>query len=95
MPGITHGTLFAYRKGGCRCGPCTAANSTQVATERTRRYRRTAANGGVAPVTRHNAATRANWGCGCGDCKTSNAAAERTRRATVHERTAHGQAPSA
>lgn len=40
----------------------------QLAELRRRRYAVTRANGGVAPVRRHNYVTRSNWGCGCARC---------------------------
>lgn len=64
----SHGSYGRYNDGGCRCDACTAANRTVHKRNLLIRLARTAANGGVAPVTAHGKSTYDNWGCRCPVC---------------------------
>jgi hypothetical protein len=68
-----HGDANTYIKQGCRCGPCTAANTERARHDRnTRMARRRLVDGVmVAPVPPHrhgNGNTYTNWGCRCKPC---------------------------
>jgi hypothetical protein len=63
-----HGTHGNYSNNGCRCEACCRAHREMVATNRQRRHKRTAENGGVAPTGRHGTTTYSNWGCHCRIC---------------------------
>jgi hypothetical protein len=53
--------------------PAKWRRSTAGGTDRQRRLARTAANGGIAPIARHDVATYNNWGCRCPTCTTAKA----------------------
>ena len=55
-----------YRKRGCRCDVCRAANAAW-ARERRRRRRELLSDGAVAPQP-HGISTYINWGCRCDEC---------------------------
>lgn len=65
------------------------ASSPEV-TRRNReeRYRRTAENGGVAPIDVHNRQTYNNWKCRCAPCAADHAVAMREAKADRWRRTA-------
>lgn len=67
-PGALHGSVTTYTNRGCRCEPCTVAKREIGRAERKTRRRRTAENGGVAPVAKHGPNTYANWRCRCETC---------------------------
>lgn len=76
----THGLPSTYTGAGCRCVPCTSAMTAYQRRFQQRRYERTAANGGVAPVWQHNRSTYAAWGCRCDRCREDHAAKFRGKR---------------
>ncbi len=53
-----HGTYGRYTRDGCRCADCTTANRSVHKRNLARRFARTAANGGVAPVAAYKAVHR-------------------------------------
>lgn len=57
---------------GCRCDKCRAANASEHRQWVARARLRTAMNGGIAPVAKHNYSTYRNWGCRCTDCRRSH-----------------------
>jgi len=64
-----HGTPSTYTNRFCRCRPCKDAVARQAKQDRADRWRRTAANGGIAPVKKHgSASTYEIWGCQCRPC---------------------------
>jgi hypothetical protein len=65
---VIHGRNSTYVYRGCRCRVCTDVHAAYDLAAKHRRYERTAANGGIAPVAVHNRATYTNWGCHCYDC---------------------------
>ena len=73
MSGATHGLASTYRNPdyGCRCEPCTAANTERVRQERQRRAERLAADPSLAP--HGSSATYGNWGCRCESCAAAHA----------------------
>ena len=71
-----HGTTAQYAH-GCRCEPCTKANTLRQRGQQSTRRERTAANGGIAPVAKHGSATGTNWGCRCDTCVSAVAAKNR------------------
>lgn len=62
-----HGTHARYVR-GCRCLPCTDANTTYLAKRKRQRKAEAAANGLPDSVV-HGYSTYANWGCRCGVCR--------------------------
>jgi hypothetical protein len=68
FPGA-HGRAVQYSR-GCRCQPCTDANTRQVKEARDRRR----ANKAAADRAGHGkASTYTNYGCRCQDCTKANA----------------------
>ncbi|WP_350347232.1 hypothetical protein ABIQ69_11385 [Agromyces sp. G08B096] len=65
---VEHGES-AYKKRGCRCDVCRAANTKAQQTGNVRRRALTEANGGIAPIARHGLSTGRNWGCWCEVCR--------------------------
>lgn len=69
----THGVAATYIVGGCRCQPCTQANTAYNVDARARRAARLAADPTV--VAHGRASTYRNWGCRCEPCSAANTAA--------------------
>jgi len=72
VPPEKHGRASTYTNWGCRCQPCTEAQtSTFEATRRERFKRRQLVNGRLVATgnVQHGLATTyVNWGCRCPDC---------------------------
>ncbi len=75
---VKHNATGYRSRRACRCESCTDDHRKRHAREDAARRAATAANGGVAPVEQHNAATYTNWGCRCRRCTDANT---RNRRA--------------
>lgn len=86
------GVTFRYRASGQRGWPNPPSRAPRKrpdrdtenaarARTRARRLRLTAANGGVAPIQRHDRSTYKNWGCRCVPCRTDHAKAQRALKA--------------
>jgi len=76
---VTHGgSGNAYANYGCRCEPCTEANTARNERRRAERYETTRTDGLPENIP-HGASAYANWGCRCDVCslehsqKTKNA----------------------
>lgn len=67
----THGLVGTYVH-GCRCAPCTQANTDYRRAERHRRAERIQEDPTLAPHGR--VTTYTNWGCRCAPCSEANAA---------------------
>ncbi|MDF2693694.1 MAG: hypothetical protein K0S65_2077 [Labilithrix sp.] len=65
---------------GCRCPRC--RNDNRLVNQRLRedRQRQTLENGGIAPVSSHNAGTYSNWGCRCMECIEAKSVANATQK---------------
>lgn len=83
MSADDHGTDSTYVNHGCRCDLCRQAHSEYNRVFRYRRYERTAANGGVAPISSHGANTYRQWGCRCRTCTDGNTRQGQRDRARV------------
>jgi len=79
----THGESSIYKNWGCRCTPCTLANTAAEKDLRRRRWDRTMRNGGIAPGARAHGrpCTYWNWGCQCAPCLNAAAHARSGQRA--------------
>jgi hypothetical protein len=69
---FTHGAS-GYVNYGCGCDICKEGHRLSMAKMRAKRFARTAANGGVAPIAVHNNSTYTNWGCHCDPCSNAHA----------------------
>jgi hypothetical protein len=77
---VGHG-VYEYAKGICRCDDwCRPAWRAYGQRTRRNRIRRTWANGGIAPVSKHNRSTYTNWACGCETCAEAQGAYRTARR---------------
>lgn len=74
-----HGVKNTYREWGCRCTPCTDANSEALLASRLDRAARLAADPGLQPHGIER--TYVNWGCRCRPCTDAHAHARAQRRA--------------
>lgn len=61
-----HGLASTYCHGGCRCVPCTQANTSMVLDQVAKRTARLAADPTLAPHGIYT--TYRNWGCRCEPC---------------------------
>lgn len=75
---VTHGTRGAYTNWGCRCKPCTEAN-TSICTEA--KKSRTAGQAIPGFIKHGTFSTYSNWGCRCEGCRAAAARWRRERRA--------------
>ena len=82
VDGVSHGEQSGYYA-GCRCEPCTAANTDRIRKARADRHERMRRDPSVAP--HGTASTYQNWGCRCADC---TAAKRQQFKQYVAERTA-------
>lgn len=67
----THGKASTYRNTGCRCKPCTDANTERARRGRAERVERAKTNPEIVP---HGAGGYRNWGCRCQVCTDANTA---------------------
>ena len=81
-PGLQpHGVKNTYREWGCRCEPCTQANSAALLAASQDRAARLAANPALRP---HGVElTYVSWGCRCRPCRRAHADARAKRRRTT------------
>lgn len=63
-----HGTLSGYQYHGCRCDPCTAANTLAVTTAKLKRIERARIEGIPDHVQHGIPSTYENWNCRCSPC---------------------------
>lgn len=72
---VQHGTISTYRNWGCRCKPCSHANTLAIAAARKVYRERLQADFYV--VTHGLNSTYVNWGCRCRPCTDAHADAGR------------------
>jgi len=97
VPSHVHGKSSTYRKWGCRCEPCTNANTTATRSDRAARFalrvvdRTTGRLVAPVPASQHGRpGTYKEHGCRCEPC-THAATGERLR----HKRLRHARGASA
>jgi hypothetical protein len=76
-----HGTINGYTNHGCRCGPCTGANTSE---QQKARDRRSALE--IPPEVHGTENGYSNYNCRCEDCKAAHNQAAREYRASKKAR---------
>lgn len=77
-PGPWCGTYGGYTNHGCKCRPCTDANTVEVRRQRAERAARLAAGEVTVPHGRDS--TYTNWGCHCRECTAAHTATRNADR---------------
>lgn len=79
--GPTHGRASTYGRYGCRCAPCTKANTRACTVAAQRRFKRR-----DTATFEHGEGGYRNWGCRCDVCTAGNTEAGREPQRRWRER---------